>query len=83
MGDYSGMYAWKSRKCIRILSSASSDDSAENAEEIYEYDDPAYANGIALKTTFKAVTSLTATVKPAKDAVIMRNILVFLYQDFE
>ncbi len=49
---------------------AKTDDSAENVEEIYEYDDPAYANGIALKTTFKAVTSLTATVKPAKDAVI-------------
>ena len=44
------------------------DDSAENEEEIYEYEE--YPNGIALKTTFKAVTSLTATVKPAKDAVI-------------
>lgn len=44
------------------------DDSSENAEEIYEYEE--YPNGISLKTTFKAVTSLTATVKPAKDAVV-------------
>lgn len=44
------------------------DDSAENSEDVYEYQE--YPNGIALKTTFKAVTSLVATVKPQKDAVI-------------